>query len=268
MQADIENTGTATAGSNNTITLAASMEAANSAMTGASIVILSGTGAGQTRTVSSYNSGTRVATVSSNWTTNPNATSVYAVFGSSPHPDRIGTERFGPPLAQDTAYYFDLAAQTGVGPTITSATYPIGGDGSIIDVTFAMQGSSTLTNHNAVTVDVAGFDVSDDSFATTETITDAVIVGANRVRLTLNSAPGSVASLQVRYGYGEVVAGADWYKTAFGLGTLLIDDSTASRVVMFTDTPVSVTEAPPAASGNRMGGTGAIRKPPRRPTAR
>lgn len=269
MQADIEDTGTAIAGSNNTITLASTMEAFASAMNGATIIILSGTGSGQTRTVSSYNPGTRVATVSSNWTTNPDATSVYAVYGTSPHPDRIGTERFGPPLAQDTAYYFDLATETGVGPTVASATYPNGGDGSIIDVAFTMQGSSTLTNHDGVTVDVAGFDVSDDSFATTETITEVEITGSNTVRITLSGAPGTLASLQVRYGYGDVVAAADWYKTAFGLGTILIDDSLASRVAMFTDAPVSVTEAPPpGGGGNRMGGTGAIRKPPRRTSAR
>lgn len=260
MQGDIENTGTAQAGTNNTITLATTMEAVNSAPVGGSVIILSGTGAGQTRTVSSFNSSTKVLTVSSNWTTNPNNTSVYAVYGTTPHPDRTGTRRFGPPLAQDTAYHFNLAAEHGVGPTVATATYPEGGDGSIIDVTFAMQGSAALTNHDAVTVDVAGFSVSDDSFSTTETITDAEITAANKVRLTLSGAPGNLAGLQVRYGHGEVVGAADWYKAAFGLGTLLIDDSDAARVAMFTDAPVGVTEAATPSSGqSSMNRGGALR---------
>jgi len=43
------------------------------------IFIVSGTGAGQQRTMSSYNAATRTATVSSNWTTTPDTTSVYSI---------------------------------------------------------------------------------------------------------------------------------------------------------------------------------------------
>lgn len=48
---------------------------------GKTIAILSGTGSGQTRTISS-NTGTRI-TVSSNWTTNPNSTSIYKIIGNT-----------------------------------------------------------------------------------------------------------------------------------------------------------------------------------------
>jgi hypothetical protein len=43
------------------------------------ISIVAGTGAGQQRTISSYNAAIRTATVSSNWTTTPDITSVYSI---------------------------------------------------------------------------------------------------------------------------------------------------------------------------------------------
>lgn len=77
--------GFATAAASTTITLAVDATGANNAVlygntSNSNIIsIVSGTGAGQQRTISSYVAATRVATVSSAWTTTPDATSVYSI---------------------------------------------------------------------------------------------------------------------------------------------------------------------------------------------
>jgi hypothetical protein len=82
------NAGRANAATTNTISLdfhvlnsstTANSSVANTNYVGKSIYVTSGTGLGQERTISSYNVTTRVATVSSNWTTTPDATSSYSI---------------------------------------------------------------------------------------------------------------------------------------------------------------------------------------------
>jgi hypothetical protein len=75
-------TGTATAGAGTTLTCGTKTWPTNG-WTNYEVRILSGTGAGQIRTVAS-NTGT-VLTVSAAWTTNPDATSVFGLFGNSDH---------------------------------------------------------------------------------------------------------------------------------------------------------------------------------------
>lgn len=70
--------GTAQAGATNTITLAVGASSTTNFYVGQKITITSGTGSGQTGTVAGYNGSTLVATMSANWTTPPDATSVYA----------------------------------------------------------------------------------------------------------------------------------------------------------------------------------------------
>jgi len=72
-------TGTAQAGASTTITLDAGAVATDDIYNGASITITSGTGAGQTRIISDYVGSTKVATVSTSWTTTPDNTSVFSV---------------------------------------------------------------------------------------------------------------------------------------------------------------------------------------------
>jgi len=64
------------------------------------ISIVSGTGAGQQRTISSYNAATRVATVSTAWDTTPDTTSLYSI-------GRLTTTRSG-----DVAGIFNIPAST------------------------------------------------------------------------------------------------------------------------------------------------------------
>ena len=82
------NAGRANAATTNTISLdfhvlnsstTANSSVANTNYVGKSIYVTSGTGLGQERTISSYNVTTRVATVSSNWTTTPDSTSSYSI---------------------------------------------------------------------------------------------------------------------------------------------------------------------------------------------
>jgi hypothetical protein len=71
--------GTAQAGSSNTITLKSASSATNDIYVGMFIEITSGAGAGQTRLCEDYNGTTKVLTVSPAWTTAPNNTSQYDI---------------------------------------------------------------------------------------------------------------------------------------------------------------------------------------------
>ena len=75
--------GTATAGSTNTITLAAGSSSVNDYYVDRTIRITGGTGAGQERKILFYNGTTKVATTYSNWTTAPDATSTYTITCSA-----------------------------------------------------------------------------------------------------------------------------------------------------------------------------------------
>jgi hypothetical protein len=74
------NAGTAQAGAATTITLAAGASANDDEYNNMAVTIDSGTGLGQTAIISDYVGSTKVATVPT-WGTNPDATSVYRVYG-------------------------------------------------------------------------------------------------------------------------------------------------------------------------------------------
>jgi hypothetical protein len=71
--------GTAAAGSTTTITLAAGASAVDNAYNGMTINLTGGTGSGQSAVIKSYVGSTKVATVTANWTTPPDATSQYTI---------------------------------------------------------------------------------------------------------------------------------------------------------------------------------------------
>jgi len=72
--------GTAVGGAATTIDLDTGAVAADGAYDGLTIRIVGGTGAGQSRTIASYTSSNRRATVAA-WTTNPDNTSVFEIEG-------------------------------------------------------------------------------------------------------------------------------------------------------------------------------------------
>ncbi len=80
---DGQETGTAQAGGDSTITLRSGASATDDLFELSAVAILSGTGAGQVRKISAggYNGTTKVATVTTAWTTQPDSTSVYMILG-------------------------------------------------------------------------------------------------------------------------------------------------------------------------------------------
>lgn len=76
-------TGTSQAGGADTITLNTSASGTNDIYNGWEVYIVSGTGSGQTRTISDYVGATKVATVSSAWDTQPDHTSVYYITSTA-----------------------------------------------------------------------------------------------------------------------------------------------------------------------------------------
>ena len=72
--------GTAQAGAAGSITLDASASATGSLYNGQLIAIVGGTGIGQTRRITAYDGGTKIATVDSNWTTNPASGSKFVIL--------------------------------------------------------------------------------------------------------------------------------------------------------------------------------------------
>jgi hypothetical protein len=72
--------GVATAGAADSITLSADASATSATYVGSVVYISSGTGTGQIRLITAYDGATKIATVSDNWTTTPDNTSVYKVL--------------------------------------------------------------------------------------------------------------------------------------------------------------------------------------------
>lgn len=75
--------GTAQAGASTSITLQTNAASTDDYYNRSEIRILSGTGAGQVRTITDYTGSSRVATVDRAWTTTPDSTSVYALAEST-----------------------------------------------------------------------------------------------------------------------------------------------------------------------------------------
>ena len=72
-------TGTAQAGASTSITLVSTASATNDAYKGMYVTLTGGTGSGQVKRITAYNGTTKVATVDSAWTINPNNTSTYSL---------------------------------------------------------------------------------------------------------------------------------------------------------------------------------------------
>lgn len=72
-------TGTAQAGASGTITLASDASSVANAYVDRTVTIDGGTGAGQSRLITAYNSSTKVTTVHRNWDTPPDNTSTYSI---------------------------------------------------------------------------------------------------------------------------------------------------------------------------------------------
>jgi len=120
--------GTAQAGGASTITLAAGESSVNQRWTGYKIVIESGTGAPQFRTITDYNGGTKVATVDTAWVTPPDNTSVYSI--STAAPNICNYVGFGPvgtfAVLKSVNVYYETTSRSSFwglyGPTMAQCT--------------------------------------------------------------------------------------------------------------------------------------------------
>ncbi|HLB71682.1 MAG: phage tail sheath family protein [Candidatus Methanoperedens sp.] len=96
---DIGHTGTAQAGAAGTITLVTTASTADDTYNGMGIELIDGTGKGQKRMITDYAGATRVATVDSNWETNPDITTKYELYwilkGGMDSLQRTGTAQAG-----------------------------------------------------------------------------------------------------------------------------------------------------------------------------
>lgn len=86
-------TGTAQAGAAGSITLAATASAVDDAYQGMVITTTGGTGTGQTRVITAYNGTTKVASITPDWTTAPDATTTYSIPANALYvPAHVGLE--------------------------------------------------------------------------------------------------------------------------------------------------------------------------------
>ncbi len=222
IQLDSELTGTASAYTTTTLTLATNDAATFSS--GISAVVLATDSNGtQTRTGTAYNATTKVLTVSVAFSPALTGTVTYVVSWNTPHQDHFGAIRMGCRFGQMIAYLYGLSAVNPQGPIISSVTYPVGGDGSIFDVHFThVSGAAIRTKAGGLTPStIYGFEVSENSFSTLRTITSAAVVAADVVRLTMSGAASVLASTQVRYMNGAPVSFANFQQ----LDNTLYDDN-------------------------------------------
>jgi len=119
-------TGTAQAGTASTITLDAAASEVDDIYANFTISITDGTGSGQSKTISSYVGSTKVATVSSNWTTTPDNTSKFRITKSVFHDGRSSTAQAGTASTITLDASASAAADIYNGSTITIT----GGTGS------------------------------------------------------------------------------------------------------------------------------------------
>jgi prepilin-type N-terminal cleavage/methylation domain-containing protein len=83
------NAGTAQSAASNSITLSSSASSVDTSYVGLTIRTVSGVGAGQNRTISAYTGSSRLATVSTAWTTIPDSTTTYSfeyMLGTNSYP--------------------------------------------------------------------------------------------------------------------------------------------------------------------------------------
>ncbi len=148
--AQVTRAGTAQAGGASTITLDASASASNNTYVGLSIRIVSGTGLGETNDITAYVGATKVATVGTAWTTQPDSTSQFIIEPEGSHElsadgfDNIVVEAGGITLNARQAISIIASGVAGEcsGAASTSMTYKAAGD--------------SATTRIAVTVDEDG----------------------------------------------------------------------------------------------------------------
>ena len=170
---------TAQAGAAGTITLDASASGTNNFYRGAFVLLTGGTGVGQSRFIYNYNATTKVADVTPNWSTAPDATSAFAILGSD---GMITVERIDSDAITDdkiaAAAITSSKFAAGAIDAAAIATGAIDADAIAADaVTEIQSGLSTLTAagvRTAVGLASANLDTQLDALPTAAENADAV----------------------------------------------------------------------------------------------
>lgn len=139
-------TGTASAGAASSLTTARNDPL--NAWANYQVRIVSGTGAGQVRTIASNTAGpSSVLTVSANWTTNPDATSVYAIQGNSDYLYLLGNNAV-------TLYRYSISGNTWTTLAPAAARSGALGAGGTVDWIDGVPGwnESTINDNHYTTV--------------------------------------------------------------------------------------------------------------------
>ena len=159
VKAFVDISGTATAGSSNTITLDVNASAIDSSYNGLNINITEGTGIGQSRTITSYVGSTKVLTVPA-WTIAPDDTSVYQISGV------ITVTGTWTGLATNTAV-FTVGALTGANGALGSAKL------NVLSTVIYPQGQGLQylpENSQVLSVEIGGVDTTWKQFGVTGTL--------------------------------------------------------------------------------------------------
>lgn len=217
---------TAAAGAASTITLDAGASATNSFYNGEEIKIDSGTGAGQTRTITGYVGGTQVATVDRAWATNPDNTSVFTIFASSA------------PKLDSSLQVTAASVQGNVTGSVASVTGNVGG--SVASVT---AGVTVTTNNDKTGYSIASGGIGSGAHAAAElnNIADAFLD-----RNMGTGADSGTDSTSVRTPRQAFRAARN--KVSIAAGTMTVtkeDDSTASWTAAISTTagnPISTVD--------------------------
>ena len=197
----IHDIGTAVApGTANTITLDAGASAVNDYYNGLSVFITSGTGSGQLRTISDYVGSSKLATVSVNWTTNPDNTSVNEVMpavtitttegsGATARVSSIvgGVIKKVAMVTVGTLYRSGTAAVSsggGTGATLSVRVGPAGGHGD--NAVSELGGAFVMLNSRLIGNDGADFPVGDD-FRKVHLLLNPLVSGSAATATTYDS---------------------------------------------------------------------------------
>jgi hypothetical protein len=144
--ATIVDSGTAQSATTNTITLASSAYTGNNYYKDLQIVIASGTGSGQSANISSYNGVTKVATISTNWSTPPDSSSVYNLKVLRKTSPASSSSRYSTYIT-GSPYVYNCSSVTTTGTGITIDGDLAMGNKSIISAQFTQVNSGGTGIH-------------------------------------------------------------------------------------------------------------------------
>ena len=118
---------TAQTGTNNTITLDASASATNNYYINDIAYITGGTGVGQARFITGYVGATKVATVDSNWATNPDNTSTFAIIPFDAIPGAVAptAAQVATAVWEDTTAGGDFGTAGSIGKLLAATTFTV-----------------------------------------------------------------------------------------------------------------------------------------------